>query len=72
MKQTLKPGIYRHYKGKQYRVFHIATHSETEELMVVYQTLYGTFDFWVRPLAMFLENVNIEGVQTPRFTFIKA
>ncbi|KAF7772102.1 hypothetical protein PCIT_a2102 [Pseudoalteromonas citrea] len=70
MKQTLKPGIYKHYKGQQYRVFHCATHSETQELMVVYQTLYGDFDFWVRPFSMFIENVTIEGVEIPRFKYI--
>ncbi|MBQ4863217.1 DUF1653 domain-containing protein [Pseudoalteromonas sp. MMG013] len=70
MKQTLKPGIYQHYKGQQYRVFHIATHSETQEKMVVYQTLYGDFDFWVRPFTMFVENVTCDGVETPRFKYL--
>ncbi|MCF6435263.1 DUF1653 domain-containing protein [Pseudoalteromonas sp. MMG022] len=70
MQQSLKPGIYQHYKGAKYQVHHIATHSETGELMVVYQTLYGNFDFWVRPLSMFCEHVTVDGVATPRFKYI--
>ncbi|NOU51662.1 DUF1653 domain-containing protein [Pseudoalteromonas sp. JBTF-M23] len=70
MKQSLKLGIYQHYKGPKYRVFHVATHSETGEKMVVYQTLYGDFDFWVRPLDMFSEQVQINGELIPRFKFI--
>ncbi|MBD1581687.1 DUF1653 domain-containing protein [Pseudoalteromonas sp. S16_S37] len=72
MKQSLKLGIYQHYKGPKYCVHHVATHSETGEEMVVYQTLYGDFDFWVRPLAMFNEQVQIDGKLIPRFKFISA
>ena len=76
MKQEIKKsGIYEHYKGNQYKVIDVATHSETMEPMVVYQTLYGNFDLWVRPLAMFTEDVTvmIEGVETtkPRFAYVK-
>jgi hypothetical protein len=60
-------GKYRHYKGGEYEVFFVARHSETEEEMVVYRTLYGDFSYWVRPLEMFLENVEIDGVEQPRF-----
>lgn len=60
-------GKYRHYKGGEYEVFFVARHSETEEKMVVYRTLYGDFSYWVRPLEMFLENVEIDGVIQPRF-----
>ncbi|BBN82766.1 hypothetical protein PA25_27510 [Pseudoalteromonas sp. A25] len=70
MKQTLKAGIYQHYKGPKYRVHHVAKHSETGENMVVYQTLYGDFDFWVRPLDMFNEHVQFNGELVPRFKFI--
>ncbi|WP_105169256.1 DUF1653 domain-containing protein [Pseudoalteromonas sp. T1lg23B] len=72
MQQSLKPGIYQHYKGANYKVHHLATHSETDEVMVVYQTLYGDFDFWVRPLSMFTEQVIINGVPTPRFKYVCA
>jgi hypothetical protein len=60
-------GKYRHYKGGEYEVFFVARHSETEEEVVVYRTLYGDFSYWVRPLEMFLENVEIDGVPQPRF-----
>ena len=66
----LQPGRYRHYKGPEYRVFAVARHSETEEPLVVYRTLYGDFDLWVRPLAMFNEQVEVDGEAYPRFTFI--
>ena len=67
---SLKPGLYRHYKGKDYEVLGVATHSETEESLVVYRTLYGDFSLWVRPLDMFTGNVEVDGEPTPRFTFI--
>lgn len=60
-------GRYRHYKGKEYEVIGVARHSETAEELVVYRTLYGNFDLWVRPLAMFTETVVVDGVTVPRF-----
>jgi hypothetical protein len=66
----LKPGRYRHYKGKDYQVIGIARHSETGEQLVVYRTLYGDFDLWVRPVGMFTEEVEVDGESSPRFTFI--
>ena len=65
-------GIYRHYKGKDYQIFRIATHSETGEQFVVYRCLYGDFSWWVRPLAMFVETVVIAGETVPRFQLIKS
>lgn len=53
----LKAGIYTHYKGQEYEVIEVATHSETEEKMVVYRALYGEFGLWVRPLSMFDETM---------------
>lgn len=67
----LQRGIYQHYKGKLYQVFHVATHSETEEKLVVYQCLYGDYSMWVRPLSMFTETVEIEGEVIPRFKLIQ-
>jgi len=68
----LKPGLYRHYKGLDYRVLGVARHSENEEEVVVYQALYGEFGLWVRPLAMFVESVEVDGEQVPRFALIRA
>jgi len=63
-------GRYRHYKGNDYEVIGIARHSETEEQMVVYRKLYGDGSLWVRPLAMFLEDVTVDGKQIPRFLWV--
>lgn len=64
----IKPGHYRHYKGNEYEVIGIAKHSETLEPMVVYRPLYGEGGMWVRPAAMFAENVVIDDKILPRFT----
>lgn len=71
-KHTVKPGIYQHYKGPEYQVYGVATHSESEEAMVVYRCLYGDFDLWVRPLAMFVETVAVGGEVIPRFKWLRA
>ena len=67
---TVKPGRYRHFKGKDYRVILIARNSETEEEMVVYQDLYGEFGYWVRPLSMWNETVLVDGKTVPRFSYL--
>ena len=67
----LPPGRYRHYKGREYQVLMVATHSETEEPMVVYRALYGDRGVWVRPLAMFSETVEINGQQRSRFELVE-
>ena len=67
----LKPGRYRHFKGGEYTVHGTATHSETGEQLVVYTPLYGAGGMWVRPLSMFLETVERDGVAVPRFTCIE-
>lgn len=63
-------GKYRHFKGGEYQVHGVATHSETGDQVVVYTPLYGDGGLWVRPLAMFTENVEHEGETSPRFLFI--
>jgi hypothetical protein len=73
MAQELKlGGIYRHYKGKTYKVHELARHSETMEWMVVYECLYENeaAKIWVRPMTMFLETVEVDGKITPRFEYI--
>ena len=67
---NIKPGLYRHFKGKEYRLLFVARHSETGEPMVVYQALYGERGYWVRPAAMWSETVERDGYIGPRFTYI--
>ena len=69
--RTILPGRYRHYKGGEYQVFGTAYHSETEELLVHYQTLYGNRQFWVRPYDMFTELVEVGGETIPRFLLLE-
>ena len=64
-------GIYKHYKGNLYEVIDVAKHSETEEEHVVYRTLYGDSSLWVRPLAMFIETVELDGQQVARFEYVE-
>lgn len=64
---TLECGRYRHYKGKEYDVLDVARHSETLEEMVVYRACYGDCSLWVRPLKMFTEEIEHEGVRMQRF-----
>jgi hypothetical protein len=63
-------GVYRHHKGQHYEVIGIARHSETEEEFVVYRALYGEKGLWIRPVAMFIECVEKDGVPVPRFSRI--
>lgn len=71
-------GVYEHYKSTpakemQYRVLGVVRNTETEQLMVVYEALYDCGDYgqmWVRPLDMFLQEVEVEGKKIPRFTLI--
>ena len=71
----MKTGKYRHYKGKEYEIVGIATHSETMEELVVYKALYtiegkGENSLWVRPRAMFEEEVEVDGVVRKRFEYL--
>jgi hypothetical protein len=65
----IRLGRYRHFKGKEYEVLGVASHSETLEPMVVYRALYGEGGLWVRPAAMWEERVEREGYSGPRFVF---
>ncbi len=68
----IKIGRYRHYKGFEYEVFAVGKHSETLEDLVFYKALYDnkTSKFWVRPKAMFLEEIEIDGKKLPRFEYL--
>jgi len=73
--EEIKPGKYRHYKGKFYEVIGLAKDSENLDVVVVYKALYASNDFggsklWTRPLKMFLEKVKFEGKEVPRFEFV--
>lgn len=64
---TIKIGRYRHFKGGEYEVLGFARHSETGEEMVIYRALYGENQLWVRPAAMWKEEVIRDGYRGPRF-----
>jgi len=63
-------GRYRHYKGGEYEVVGVARHSETLEALVVYRPLYNQTGWWVRPYAMFFEDIEHEGRRQPRFALL--
>ena len=68
VQRVVKPGCrYRHFKGKEYLILYLAKHSECMEDLVVYQALYGEMGIWVRPLDMFLEQVEVNGRLVNRF-----
>lgn len=67
----IKPGRYRHFKGKEYQVLGVASHSETLELMVVYRALYGEGGLWVRPASMWNEKISRDGYNGPRFVLVE-
>jgi hypothetical protein len=64
------PGKYRHYKNKDYKVLFCATHTETNEEVVIYQALYEDLRIWARPKKMFMEKVEVEGQLIKRFKLI--
>jgi hypothetical protein len=68
---SIVQGIYKHFKGKKYQVIGVAMHSEGETDMVVYRPLYGDRRLWVRPLDMFQESVDIDGIKRPRFELLE-
>lgn len=76
MEPSLKPGIYRHFKGNEYQLIGISRHSETLEPLVVYKALYTSPDFgpnaiWARPLSSFTEIIERDGKTFPRFLFVR-
>ena len=69
----IQPGIYKHSKkGNLYKVHFVAKHSETLEEFVVYESLYEneTSKFWIRPISMFEEVIELNGQKVPRFQFV--
>lgn len=60
-------GRYRHYKGGEYELVGVVRHSETLEPLVLYRPLYNASGDWVRPYAMFFEDVVVDGTRQARF-----
>lgn len=60
MREVMQKRIYRHFKGDYYLVEELATHAETGEACVVYRKLYGDGSLWVRPVILFLSEVDHE------------
>lgn len=70
LRDDVRPGVYRHFKGDLYLVVGMVRYSESEELLVRYRKLGGTFDEWVRPLAMFVQKVEVDGESRARFEYL--
>ena len=68
---TIQLGRYRHYKGNEYMVIGVARHSETLEEFVVYRQEHGDHELWVRPKAMFLQTVQVDGQMISRFEYVE-
>ncbi len=68
--KSIKPGIYEHFKGAKYKVLGVVRHSETLEEMVLYEHMFGDHSTWIRPIDMFLEQVENDGKKIPRFKYI--
>ncbi len=73
--EEIKPGIYEHYKGKRYEVIGVGRDSETLEEKVFYRALYDSEEFgnnspWIRSKSMFLETVNVDGKEVPRYKYL--
>lgn len=66
----IRPGKYRHFKGKEYEVLCVANHTETCEPMVIYRALYGEHMVFARPISMWNETVTRDGKTYKRFTYI--
>lgn len=65
--KALEGTFFRHFKGNYYQLLYVAWHSETRQAQAVYRALYGEGEVWVRPLEMFLEEIERDGVRMRRF-----
>jgi len=64
--------IWRHYKNKDYRIITVSCSTEDLTWSVVYEALYdnAVSQIWHRPIEMFLEEIEIDGTNVPRFTHV--
>ncbi len=69
--EEIKKGIYRHYKGAEYKILNEALDSENKEALIVYQDVKHPDKIWARPKAMFIEEVEIKDGKRPRFEFLR-
>lgn len=67
----VRPGVYKHFKGGEFKVVGVAKHSETQEEFVVYEHLDDEGGLWIRPVTMFLEEVERDGYKGPRFVWVR-
>lgn len=67
---TLQPGVYRHFKGGEYKLIGVAVQTETSEHLVVYQQRYNDEVIFARPITMFTDEVTVDGKLVPRFAFV--
>lgn len=70
----IKPDqIWRHYKNKDYRIIVLSRNTEDLTWYVVYEALYenSVSQIWHRPIEMFLETVEIDGMNMPRFELVE-
>ena len=67
----IQPGKYQHFKGNFYQVIDTVTHSETQETLVLYKPLYGEQALWVRPIEIFVEEIERDGKVFKRFTLVE-
>lgn len=70
--KALEGQFFRHFKGNYYQLLHVAWHSETREAQAVYRALYGEGEVWVRPMEMFLEEIERDGARIRRFAPVNA
>lgn len=67
----MKPGRYKHYRGDLYEVLGTGLDTETLDPVVIYKPLYESpVTWWVRPLSIFNEEIEVDGVLVPRFRYL--